>query len=76
MRQGALRQIVLPADTEHDLEIKTTANLGKSRPSEKLEEFISFIGAGRHPERFQGEAGIPHPRKAIVPITLASDCLR
>ena len=40
-----------------------------------VEELVGLVGAGRHPQRLDGERRVPDPRVAVVPVAGAADHL-
>ena len=41
----------------------------------RVEELVRLVGAGRHPQRLDGERGVAHPRVAVVPVPVTADHL-
>src|SRR6266511_2586244 len=73
--QLPLGEVALAADPEHDLEVGPTVELGGGRAGQEPEELVGLVGAGGHPQGLHGEAGVPHPGVAVVPVPLAADRL-
>ncbi len=69
--QRPLREVVLAADSEHDLEVGLAhpRRGGRGHPGE---EAVCLVGAGRHPERLQRQAGVAHPGVPVVPVALTA----
>ena len=71
VRQLALGEVVLPADPVHDLEgaaLHATAGAA----GHERDEVLRLVGARADVEGLEGEARVPDPRKAVVPVALAS----
>src|SRR6266571_2757779 len=69
----ALAEVVLAANSEHDLELSTPPNLRSHCASHPGEEPVRFIGTGSDPERLQRQAGVTDPGVAVVPVALTPD---
>ena len=75
MIEGAFGQVMLTADAEHDLQIRTMTDLCGDRARHPGEEAIRLVGTCRDPQGLEGEARVAHPGVAVVPVALATDCL-
>ena len=75
VRQRALAEVVLPADAEHDLQVATTQDLACGAGRQVVEELVGLVRAGGDPQGFEGEAGVPDPGVAVVPVAFAADLL-
>ncbi len=73
--ERALAEVVLAADSEHDLHANTSLHLCCHCIGHPVEEARRLNGTGANPKRLQGQAGVVHPGVAIVPIALSSDRL-
>ena len=71
----ALAQITLATDSEHDLNIHTSPDLGSHCTSHPGEEPVCLIRTGSHPEGLQRQTGITNPGVAIIPVALSPDGL-
>jgi hypothetical protein len=72
----ALGQVMLTADAEHDLQAHMGADRRRCGGCHELEEVARLVGAGRHPERLHGEAGVAHPGLSVVPVPLTANDFR
>ena len=75
LRQGAFGQVVLAADPEHHRQCVFGPDRPGCRGGQEVEELDRLVRAGRDPERFHREAGVPHPGVPVVPVPLATDRL-
>ena len=73
--QLPLGQVALAADSEHDLQVAVLLEGSGSGGGHVLEELVRLIGAGRHPQRLDGERGVSDPGVAVVPVPGAADSL-
>ena len=74
--QHPLGEVAFAADAEHDLQVGPLVKLRGGRAGQEVEELVGLVGAGGHPQGLHGEAGVPHPGVAVVPVALAADRLR
>ena len=72
--QLSLREVAFAADPEHDLDVALAVD-GAGCRGQVTQEIRGLIGAGGDPESVECEAGVAHPRVAIVPVALAADGL-
>ena len=75
VRKGALGQVVLAADAEHDLQAVVGSDRGGRRRGEEGEEVVCLVRTGSDPERLHREARVAHPGVAVVPVALSADAL-
>src|SRR5262249_2840844 len=73
--QLPLRQIVLTADSEHDLEVHPAdTRRGSARHPGK--EAVGLVRAGGYPERLQRQARVADPCEPVVPVASGAHSLR
>ncbi|MFO7894359.1 MAG: hypothetical protein R6U63_11545 [Longimicrobiales bacterium] len=72
MGQLPLRQVLFAADPVHDLELAAPSDPGEGGIGEEAEELAGLVGTGGHPEGVQGEAGVPYPGVAVIPVPRAA----
>ncbi len=72
----AFGQVPLAADSEHDLQVVGLRERSGRRRGHVVEELVRLVGTGRHPQRLDGERGVPDPGVAVVPVARAADDLR
>ena len=75
VRQLPLGQVPLAADAEHDLQVAGLLEGAGRGGGHVVEELVGLVGAGRHPQRLDGERGVPDPGVAVVPVAGAADDL-
>ena len=73
--QLPLGQVPLAADAEHDLQVAGLLDGAGRGGGHVVEELVGLVGAGRHPQRLDGERGVSDPRVAVVPVAGAADDL-
>src|SRR6266705_5410963 len=74
--ERAFAQIALATDSEHNLKINASPDLGSHCPSHPGEEPVCLIRTGSDPEGVQRKAGVTNPGVAIIPVALSPDGLR
>ena len=74
VRQGALGEVVLAADAEHDLQRPVRGRTGGGAGHE-VEELDRLVRARSDPQRLHGEARVTDPGVAVVPVAFAADLL-
>src|SRR6266702_3360609 len=73
--ERAFREIAFAANSEHNLKINASPDLGSYCTSHPGEEPVCLIRTGCDPESFQRQAGITNPGVAVIPVALSPDGL-
>src|SRR5205823_14243446 len=71
----ALAQIALATDSEHNLKIHTSPDLGRDCTGHPGEEPVRLIRASSDPQCFQRQARVTNPDVAVIPVALSPDGL-
>ena len=69
--ERAFAQIALATDSEHNLKINASPDLGGHCTGHPGEEPVRFIRASSDPEGVQRKAGVSNPGVAVVPVALS-----
>jgi hypothetical protein len=74
--ERAFGEVVLAADSEHDLQSFGGTDAGGGRCCHEGEKVVRLVRTRSDPERLHRETGVADPGVAVVPVPLAANALR